>query len=179
MKKIMLLLLVFPLITFAQIKGEKSKETQKTVNGTTFSVGDIITLNKASNEDKFAYVYVKKSMLSLGNVAKAMNTVRDVRTMNVSSVQNVANTVKTVNSIANSELVSSALNQLAAEAVSPSYVDENALSASKEGAKYKIKFFKVYSDKESEYKIVHAIAKGKGKKVAILLDFAEKSGEIK
>ena len=64
------------------------------------------------------------------------------------------------------------------QAVSESYVSENALDDTMNGKTYKIKSFKVYTDKASGESIVHAIAKGNGQTVAILLEFAEKAGEI-
>ena len=59
-----------------------------------------------------------------------------------------------------------------------SHVSENALEASMKGSKFKIKSFKIYTDKDSGDTVVHAIAKGNGKKIAVLLEFAEKTGEI-
>lgn len=176
--KILLTLLLVPFVAFAQIKGKKSKSPYKTSKGTEFKVGDVIQLKKASNNNKFAYAYVKKSGLSLGNITKAVKSVRDVKNMNVNSVENISNTLDNVNNLANSELVNSAMNQLMGQAVSPSYVQENALPAAMEGSKFKIKQFKVYTDKDTGDQIVHAIAKGGGKNVAILLDFAEKMGEL-
>lgn len=176
--KILMLLMLVPVLTFAQVKGKKSKDPQKTSKGTEFKVGQIIKLGKASNGEKYAYVYISKSGLSLGNIAKMAKSVRDVKNMNTSSIQNIANSVEQVNELANSELVSSAMNQLMGQAVSQKYVDENSLNAGLEGSKYKIKKFKVYTDKDTGDKIVHAIAKGGGKTVAVLLDFAEKTGEI-
>ena len=177
--KILILFMLAPMLTFAQIKGKKSKKPYTTSQGTEFKVGDVITLGKASSGEKFAYAYVKKSGLSIGNITKAVKSVKDVKNLNVSSVQNIANTVDNVNNLASNELVNSAMNQLMGQAVSESYVEENALDVAMEGKKLKIKQFKIYTDKDTGEQIIHAIAKGGGKNVAILLDFAEKTGELK
>ena len=176
--KVLLLMMLVPMFALAQIKGKKSKSPYKTSKGTEFKVGQIIKLGKPSNGETFAFAYVKKSGLSLGNIAKAARTINSARNMNVSNVRNIANTVDQVNNLANSELVSSAMNQLMGQAVSADYVEKNALSSEMENAKFKIKQFKIYTDKDTGDQIVHAIAKGGGKNVAILLDFAEKTGEL-
>ena len=170
--------MLVPMLTFAQIKGKKSKTPYKTLQGTEFKVGDVITLGAPSNDQKFAYAYVKKSTLSIGNIKKAMKSVKDVKNMNVSNVRNIANTVESVSSLANTELVDGAMSQLMGKAVSESYVEKNALDASMEGKKFKIKQFKIYTDKETGEQIVHALAKGNGKNIAVLLEFAEKTGEL-
>lgn len=177
-KQILVMLLLAPMLVLAQVKGKKSKKPFTTSSGTEYQVGDVIQLKKASNTDKFAYVYIYKSGFSLKNITKVVKSVRDVKNLDVSSVQNISNTLDNVNTIANSELVSNAMSQLMGRAVSEKYVEENALSSSKESSKYKIKSFKIYTDKDTGETIVHAIAKGRGKKVAILLEFAEKTGEI-
>ena len=107
-----------------------------------------------------------------------MKSVQDVKNMNVSNVNSIANTVKSVNNLASNELADEAMSKLMMQAVSPSYVEKNALDTTMEGIKLKIKQFKIYTDKETGENIVHAIAKGKGKNVAVLLELAEKSGEI-
>ncbi len=176
--RILVMLLLVPMLILAQVKGEKSKKSFKTSTDTEFNVGDMVTLAKASNNDKFAYVYVNKSMFSLKNITKAVKSIKDVKNMNVNNIDNLANNLETVNSLANSEIVSGAMSQLMGLAVSESYVSENALDTSMSGNKYKIKSFKVYTDKASGNSIVHAIAKGNGKTVAVLLEYAEKAGEI-
>ncbi len=179
MKRVTLvMLLLAPMLMLAQVKGKKSKKSFTTSKGTEFNVGDMIQLQKASNDDKFAYAYVSKSMLSLKNITKAVKTVRDAKNMDVKNVKNLADNLETVTNLANSEIVSGAMAQLIGQAVSESYVTENALDATLSGKKYKIKSFKVYTDKGSGESIVHAIAKGNGKTVAVLLEFAEKTGEI-
>lgn len=179
MKRVTLvMLLLTPMLILAQVKGKKSKKSFKTSNGTEFNVGDMIQLQKASNKDKFAYAYVSKSMFSLKNITKAVNTVRDAKNMDVKNVNKLANNLETVTSLANSEIVSGAMAQLMGQAVSESYVTENALEGTLSGKKYKIKSFKIYTDKNSGESIVHAIAKGNGKTIAVLLEFAEKMGEI-
>lgn len=176
--KVLIMLLLAPVIAFAQIKGKKSKKPYKTTKGTEFKVGEVIQLKKASNGNKFAYAYVKKSGFSLKSIANVANTVRDAKNLNVNSVSSISNTVNKANELANSELVNGAMNQLMGQAVSETYVSENALPAAMEGSKFKIKQFKIYTDKDTGDQIVHAIAKGSGKNVAILLDFAEKMGEL-
>lgn len=176
--RILIAFMLVPMLAFAQIKGKKSKEPFTSSKGTTYKIGQIIKLGKPSNGDKFAYAYVKKGGFGLGDIAKIAKSVNDVKNLNVSNVQSIANSVKQVNEIANSELVSSAMNQLMGQAVSESYVAENALAAGMEGTKYKIKKFKVYTDKDTGDKIVHAIAKGSGKTIAVLLEFAERTGEL-
>lgn len=177
-KNVIILLLLAPMLVLAQVKGKKSKKSFTTSKGTEFNVGDMIELQKASNKDKFAFVYVNKSMLSLKNITKAVNTVKDAKNMDVKNVNKLANNLETVTNLANSEIVSGAMAQLMGQAVSESYVTENALDSSLSGNKYKIKNFKVYTDKNTGESIVHAIAKGNGKTVAVLLEFAEKMGEI-
>jgi hypothetical protein len=177
-KQILVMLLLTPMLVLAQVKGKKSKKAFKTSTGTEYKVGDMIQLKKASNKDKFAYVYINKSGFSFKSIAKAVKSVRDVKNLDVSSVEKISNTIDNVNTIANSELVSGAMSQLMGKAVSEKYVTENELPSSKEKSKYKIKSFKIYTDKDTDEKIVHAIAKGGGKTIAILLEFAEKTGEI-
>tara|TARA_X000000950_G_C13863088_1_gene639526 strand:- start:861 stop:1406 length:546 start_codon:yes stop_codon:yes gene_type:complete len=177
-KNVIILLLLTPMLILAQVNGKKSKNPYKTSKGTEFKVGDVVKLETASNNDKFAYVYVNKSMLSLKNITKAVNTIKDAKNMNVKNVNNLASNLEKVNTLANNEIVSGAMSQLMGQAVSESYVTENALNTSDSGKKYKIKSFKVFTDKNSGNSIVHAIAKGNGKTIAILLDFAEKAGEI-
>ncbi len=177
-KSVIIMLLLTPMLVLAQVKGKKSKSPFKTTKGTEFKVGDVIKLEKASNEDKFAYAYVNKSILSLKNITKAVKSVREIKNMDVKNINNIANNLETVNKLANNEVVSSAVAQLIGQAVSENYVSENALDATLSGKKYKIKSFKVYTDKDSGESIVHAIAKGNGKTIAVLLDFAEKAGEI-
>jgi len=172
------MLTLVPMLAFAQIKGKKSKAPFTTSQGTEYKVGDVIQLGKPSNGEKFAFAYVKKSALSIGNIKKAMKSVQDVKNMNVSNVNSIANTVKSVNNLASNELADEAMSKLMMQAVSPSYVEKNALDTTMEGIKLKIKQFKIYTDKETGENIVHAIAKGKGKNVAVLLELAEKSGEI-
>ena len=172
------MLLLAPMLMVAQVKGKKSKKAFTTSKGTVFNVGDVVKLNKASSQNKFAYAYVNKSMFSLKNITKAVKSVRDVKNMDVKNVSNLANNLETVSKIANSEVVNSAMTQLMGQSVSESYVSENALDSTMEGKKFKIKSFKVYTDKDTGDSIVHAIAKGNGKTVAILLEFAEKAGEL-
>lgn len=176
--KVLVMLLLTPMLILAQVKGKKSKKSFTTSSGKVYNVGDMIQLNEASNDGKYAYAYINKSMLSLKNITKVVKSVSDVKNMKVSDVNNLRNNLETINSIAKSDVVSGAMAQLMGQAVSESYVTENALDASMNGNKYKIKNFKVYTDKASGQSIVHAIAKGNGKTVAILLDFAEKTGEI-
>lgn len=177
--KILIMIMLVPMLTFAQIKGKKSKKPFTTSQGTEYKIGDVITLGTASNEDKFAYVYVKKSAFSIKNIAKAVKSVKDVKNMNVKNIKNISNTINKVNDLANSEIVSNAMTQLMGKAVSVDYVEKNALESTMKDSKFKIKNFKIYTDKATGEQIIHAIAKGGGKNVAILLDFAEKTGELK
>lgn len=177
-KKVIIMLLLAPMLVIAQVKGKKSKKSFTTSSGTVFNVGDIIQLDKPSKEDKFAYVYVNKSMLSLKNITKAAQTLKDAKNLDVKNVNKLAQNLETVNKLASNEIVSGAMAQLIGQAVSESYVIENALDTSMEGKKFKIKQFKIYTDKNFGESIVHAIAKGNGKTVAVLLEFAEKAGEI-
>ncbi|MEE9407584.1 MAG: hypothetical protein V3V28_05865 [Polaribacter sp.] len=177
-KRILVMLLLAPMLMLAQVKGKKSKKAFETSKGTTFRVGDYITLNKAGNENKFAYAYENKSMFSLKNITKAVKSIKDAKNLNVTNISQIGNTLDKVTELANNDLVNSAMTQLMGKAISTKYVEENALDTSMESKKFKIKFFKIYSNKGSDEKIVHAIAKGNGKTVAILLEFAEKTGEI-
>jgi hypothetical protein len=175
--KILVMLLLAPMLVFAQVKGKKSKKSFTTSVGTEYKVGDVIELATASNTDKFAYVYINKG-LSLGSITKAVKSVKDAKNLDVKNIKDISNTLDKVNTLANSELVNSAMTQLMGKAVSEKYVEDNALTSSMKGMKFKIKNFKVYTDKETGGKIIHAIAKGNGKKIAVLLEFAEKSKEI-
>ncbi len=176
--RILVMLLLAPMLVLAQVKGKKSKKSFKTSNGTEYKVGDVLKLETASNSEKFAYAYVSKSMLSLKSITKAVKSVRDIKNMDVNNIDNIANNLETVTNLANNEMISGAMSQLMGQAVSESYVSENALDSTMSGEKYKIKNFKIYTDNDSGESIVHAIAKGNGKTVAILLEFAEKAGEI-
>ncbi|MCG1037484.1 hypothetical protein [Polaribacter sargassicola] len=180
-KNLIIMLLLTPMLMLAQVKGKKSKNAFTSSKGTKFKVGDVVTLAKASNESKYAYVYVNKSMLSMKNITKAVKAVKSAKNLNVSSVSNInnlANNIDVVNNLASNEVVSGAMSQLIGQAVSESYVTENALDDSFNGKKFKIKNFKVYTDKNTGDSVVHAIAMGEGKTVAILLEYAEKLGEI-
>ena len=177
-KTVLVMLLLAPMLIVSQVKGKKSKKSFTTSAGTTYNVGDMIHLKTASKDDAFDYVYVNKSMLSLKNITKIVKSVRDVKNMDVKNVNNLANNLEAVTNLANNDMVSGAMSKLMGKAVSEKYVSENALNSSMSGNKYKIKSFKIYTDKNSGESIVHAIAKGDGKKVAILLEFAEKAGEI-
>lgn len=173
--RILVMLLLTPMLILAQVKGKKSKSAFTTTSGTEFKVGETITLKKASNSDKFAFAYVNKSGLSIGNALKAARSLKNLKNGNVS---NLSTTINAVNSIASSGLLDGTMSKLMNKAVSSKYVSENALDASLSNKSFKIKNFKIYKDKKSGEKIVHAIAKGNGKTVAILLEFAEKAGEI-
>jgi hypothetical protein len=173
--RILVMLLLAPMLILAQVKGKKSKNAFTTTSGTEFKVGEMITLKKASNSDKFAFAYVNKSGLSIGNALKAARSLKNLKNGNVS---NLSTTINAVNSIASSGLLDGTMSKLMNKAVSSKYVSENALDATLSKTSYKIKNFKIYKDKKSGEKIVHAIAKGNGKTVAILLEFAEKAGEI-
>lgn len=174
-KNVIILLLLAPMLVVAQIKGKKSKEPFTSTKGITYKIGDAITLKDPSNSDKYAYVYKFKSSMSLGNIMKTVQNVNNVANLNTSSVQGIKNAVNTAKNVAGDKLLASSLQS---KVVSEKYVTENAWDKKYSGKAYEIKSFKVYEDKETGTKIVHAITKGKGGKVAILIDAAEEKGEI-
>ncbi|WP_159948794.1 hypothetical protein [Polaribacter septentrionalilitoris] len=178
-KNLIILLMLAPLLTFGQIKGENSKEPFTSIKGTEYKKGTKITLKSPSNKDKFAYVYKFKSSLSFGNIVKTVKNVNDVKNMNLKNTQGIKNAVNTTKNISKSNLVKGSVTSLQSKVVSKSYVKENAWDKKYSGKEYTIKNFKVYTDEATGIKIVHAIAKGKGGKVAILIDAAEEKGEIK
>lgn len=176
MKNLVLLLLVFSsTMATAQIKGKKVKDPITTKSGKVYEKNGQITLAKASEGDTYVYVYKFKSSLSFSNIKKAVNTARNVKNLNVSNVQGAANAIRTAKDVATDKLLASTLQN---KVVSEKYRKENAVDSSMEGNTYKIKFFKVYTDEETGEKVIHAIAKGKGGKMAILLDAALEAGEI-
>ena len=177
-KNLIILFLMTPFIILAQIKGKNSKDPFTSKAGKTYKKGDVIVLKSASNNDKFAYAYKFKSSLSLGNIRKTMQNVNDVKNLNVKSTKGIKNAINTAKSISDNELLNSSIASLQNKVVAESYIKDNALDSNMSGQKYTIKNFKVYTDKESGIKIVHAITKGKGGKVAILIDAAEEKGEM-
>lgn len=177
-KKIIFLLLLTPAIITAQIKGENSKDPFKTTSGTSYEKGDVITLKEASNEGKFAYVYTYKSSLSFGNIVKTVKNVNDVKNLNLKSTNGIKKAINTTKNIAKDDLLKTSITSLKSKVVSDKYVEENALSSEMKDNEYKIKSFKIYTDDETGKQIVHAIAKGKKGKIAILLELAELEGEI-
>lgn len=177
-KHVIFLLLLTPAILVAQIKGKNSKDPFKTTSGTTYKKGDVITLADASNESKFAYVYTYKSSLSFGNIVKTVKNVNDVKNLSLKNTNGIKNAINTTKNISRDDLLKTSVKSLQNKVVSEKYVSENALEAKMKGNKYKIKSFKIYTDKESEKQVVHAIAKGKKGKIAILIDLAEQEGEI-
>lgn len=173
------LLLFFVSITaFAQIKGKKSEETFTAKNGQVFNVDDIIELKKPSNGDKFAFVYEFKSSMSLKNITNAAKSINDVRSMNVSNVSSISNNLDNIQTLANNEMISNSMSNLMNQVVTEKYVTENALDITSANTKWKIDHFKIYKDKETGEQIVHAMAKGSGKTIAILIDFALIKGEL-
>lgn len=178
-KNVIILLLLAPMLVIGQIKGKNSKDPYTSSKGVEYKKGDKIILNAPSNEDKFAYVYKFKSSLSIGNVMKTVKNVRDVKNMNLKNTQGIKNAINTTKSITNNDLIKSSVASLQNKVVSEKYISENALNAKMSGNTYVIKSFKVYTDEESGKKIVHAITKGKGGKVAILIEAAEEKEEIK
>ncbi len=177
-KNVLILLLLAPLFVMAQIKGEKSKDAFTSMNEKTYNVGDKITLKTPSNEDKYAFVYKFKSSLSFGNIVKTVKNVNDVKNLNVKNTRSIKNAIKTTKNVANSNLAKGSVVSLQNKVVSEKYVKENAFPKKYSGKDYTIKYFKVFTDDETGKKIVHAIAKGKGGKVAILIDAAEEKEEI-
>ncbi|MFC4268049.1 hypothetical protein [Polaribacter marinivivus] len=174
-KNVIILLLLAPMLMLAQIKGEKSKEPFTSSKGKTYKVGDAIILKNPSNSDKYAFVYQFKSSMSFGNIMKTVKNVNNVANLNTSNIQGIKNAVNTAKNVAGDKLLASSLQS---KVVSEKYVTENAWDKKYSGKAYEIKSFKVYEDRETGKKIVHAIAKGKGGKVAILIDAAEEKEEI-
>lgn len=174
MKKIMsiVLLLLVPVITSAQIKGKKSKSPYTGSNEKVYKVGDSFKLGLPSNGETFAYAYVYKKSLSLKSIANAAKSIRDVKNMNVKNVKNLSNNINTVKNLADNDLVNSAATKMMGKVVSEKYVEENALASSFSNTKWKIKSFKVFKDDESGEEIVHAIAKGNGKTIAVCMNYA-------
>lgn len=177
-KQILVMLLLAPMLIVAQIKGKKSKEPFTSISGKTYKVGDAITLKTPSNEAKYAYVYKFKSSMSLGNIVNTVKNVNNVANLNVSNVNGIKNAINTTKKVANSNLAKGSITSLQSKVVSEKYVKENAWDKKFSGKAYTIKNFKVYTDEETGKQIVHAMAKGKGGKIAILIDAAEEKSEI-
>lgn len=173
-----LLILFVSITAFSQIKGKKSEETFTAKDGRTFNVDDIIQLKEPSNGDKFAYVYEFKSSMSLKNITNAAKSLNDVRNMNVSNVSNISSNLDNVQALANNDMISSSMGSLMNSVVSEKYVSENALDKTAANTKWKIDTFKIYTDKDTGEQIVHAMAKGAGKTIAILIEFAIIKGEL-
>lgn len=173
-----LLILFVSITAFSQIKGKKSEETFTAKNGRTFNVDEIIQLKEPSNGEKFAYVYEFKSSMSLKNITNAAKSLNDVRNMNVTSVSNISANIDNVQALANNDMISGSMGSLMNAVVSEKYVSENALDKTAANTKWKIDTFKIYTDKETGEQIVHAMAKGAGKTIAILIDFAIIKGEL-
>jgi translation initiation factor IF-2 len=180
MKKIMsfMLLLMIPVMTFSQIKGKKSKKPFTAPNEKVYKVGEMIQLKEPSNGDVFAYAYEYKSSFSLKSIANAAKSIRDVKNLDVKNVKSITKNLENIQNLADNQLVSSAMSQLMGKAVSEKYVSKNALSSSFSNSKWKIKSFKVFTDKESDAKLVHVLAKGNRKTKAILIDYAIKANQL-
>lgn len=173
-----MLLLTIPAITFAQIKGKKSKSPFTGENGVTYKKGDSFKLGPASGGEVYAYVYEYKKSFSLKSIANAAKSIKDVKNMNVKNVRNLSKNINTVKNLADNKLVSSAVTKAMGKVVSEKYVEENALASSFSNTKWKIKEFKIFDDKESGKKLVHAIAKGNGKTIAVFMNYAIMVKEI-
>lgn len=173
-----MLLIFISAATFAQIKGKKSEETFTAKDGRTFNVDDVIELKNPSNGDKFAYVYEFKSSLSFKNITNAAKSLNDVRNMNISDVASVSKNMDQLQTLASNDMISDKMGSLMNTVVSEKYVSENALDKTSANTKWKIDTFKIHTDKETGQQIVHAMAKGGGKTVAILIDFAIIKGEL-
>ncbi len=172
------MLLVAPMLAVAQIKGKNSKDPYTSKKGKEYKKGDVIKLATPSNDEKYAFVYKFKSSLSFGNIMKTVKNVNDVANLNVKSTEGIKNAINTTKNLANNELIDSSIASLQNKVVSEKYITENAFDKKYSGKGYTIKNFKIFEDKETGTKIVHAIAKGKGGKIAILIDAAEEKGEI-
>lgn len=177
-KSAIILLLLTPMFVLAQIKGENSKDPFTSANGKEYKVGDDITLKQPSNGDKYAFVYKFKSNFSFGNIVKTVKNVNDVKNLNVKNTNSLKKTIQTTKNLANSNLAKGNISSLQNKVVSESYVKDNAFESKYSGKEYTIKSFKVFTDEETGKQIVHAIAKGKGGKVAIFIDAAEEKEEI-
>lgn len=173
-----MLLLTIPAMTFSQIKGKKSKAPYTGENGVTYKKGDSFKLGPASGGEVFAYAYEYKKSFSLKNIANAAKNIRDVKNMNVKNVKNLSNNINTVKNLADNDLVNSTMTKAMGNVVSAKYVEDNALASSFSNTKWKIKEFKVFEDKDSGEKLVHAIAKGNGKTIAVLMNYAIKVKEL-
>jgi len=169
---------MIPVMTFSQIKGKKSKKPFTAPNEKVYKVGDRIQLKEPSNGGVFAYVYEYKSNFSFKSIANAAKSIRDVKNLDVKNIKSVTDNLESIQNLADSQLVSSAMNQLMGKAVSEKYVNKNALPSSFSNSEWKIKSFKIFTDKESDAKLVHALAKGNGKTIAILIDYAIKVNEL-
>lgn len=173
-----LLILFVSVTALSQIKGKKSEETYTSKNGRVFNIDEFIELKDPSNGEKFAYAYEFKSNLSFKNITNAAKTLSDVKNMNVSSISNVAGSVDNIKMIANNDLLTSSMGSLINSVVSEKYVSENALDKTSAHTKWQIENFKIYTDKKTGEQVVHAMAKGAGKTVAILLELAMAKNEL-
>ncbi len=173
-----LLILFVSITAFSQIKGKKSEETFTSKNGRIFNFDDIIELKQPSNGEKFAFVYEFKSSMSLKNITNAAKSINDVTSMNVSNVNNISANLDNVQTLANNDMISNSMGSLMNAVVSEKYVSENALDKTFANTKWKIENFKIYTDKETGEQIVHAMAKGAGKTIAILVEFAIIKNEL-
>lgn len=180
MKKVFatMLLLTLSTVTFAQIKGKKSEEPFTSSSGKEYKVGDMIQLKQGSKEGVFAYAYEVKSALTMANITKAATAMRDLKGGGVKSLKGISNNIDNVRALQNSGVLNSAVNGLMNAAVSEKYVAENALKADMANTQYEIQNFKVFTDKKSGESLVHAIAKGNGKTIAVLIELAALANEI-
>lgn len=172
------LLLAVSGVTSAQIKGKKSEEPFTASTGQVFNVGDKIQLKQGSKAGTFAFAYEVKSAFSLKNITNAVNTVSNAKNLGASGLKNVGANVDKLNALSNTALVNDAMGNLMAAAVSEKYATENALTSVYANSSWTIENFKVYTDKATGEQLVHAIVKGSGKTVAILIEFAMKTGEM-
>jgi hypothetical protein len=173
-----LLILFVSITAFSQIKGKKSEETFTAKDGRLFNVDDIIELKQPSNGEKFAYVYEFKSSMSFKNITNAAKSLNDVKSMNVSNVSSISDNMDNIQTLAKNDMITDSMGSLMNTVVSEKYVTENALDSTFANTKWKIDTFKIYTDKETGEQIVHAMAKGAGKTIAILIDFAIIKGEL-
>jgi hypothetical protein len=171
-------LLTITIIGNAQIKGKKSEDPFKASNGAEYRVGDMITLKQGSKDGTFAYAYEAKSALTMANITKAATAVRDMKGGGVSSLRGVSNNIDNISAISNSGVLNSAMAGLMNAAVSEKYVSENALPPAMANTSWEIQNFKVYTDKASGEQIVHAMAKGNGKTIAVLIELALLANEM-
>src|SRR5690606_2528676 len=116
--------------------------------------------------------------LTMANITKAATAVRDLKGGGVSSLKGISNNIDNISAISKSGVLNGAMSGLMHAAVSEKYVSENALPAAMANTKWEIQNFKIFTDKATGEQLVHAIAKGNGKTIAVLIELALLANEI-